>query len=369
MPPVTMSDTFHTLKIASARKLEGDAIEIVFALPEAARETFAFKPGQYVAVRSTIDGVEQRRSYSICSGRGGALRIGIKRVPGGAFSSWANDHLKAGAVLDVAPPRGRFVLPAGSAAPRHLLMLAAGAGITPLLGMTTEALEEEPSTRVTLLYATRTLGQAMFLDAIEDLKDKFPARLDVIRVLSGPGEAETPLLAGRMTGEKLKAFAERRIDIRSVNHAFLCGPGSFIKETRNALFELGLARDVVHHEFFAGRTGAAPAQSAAPVGAEKPEVVRAAGAIDAVAVLDGQRHPFVLEAGQHVLEAALKAGIKAPYSCTGGMCSTCRARVVEGTVTMTVNYSLEPWEIERGFVLTCQAVATTPNLVIDYDAM
>jgi ring-1,2-phenylacetyl-CoA epoxidase subunit PaaE len=369
MPPVTMSETFHTLKIASARKLEGDATEIIFALPEAAREAFAFKPGQYVAVRAMIDGIEQRRSYSICSGRKGPLKIGIKRIAGGIFSNWASDHLKAGDTLDVAPPRGRFVLPAGYVAPRHLLMLAAGAGITPLLGMATQALEEEAGTRVTLLYATRTLQQAMFLDAVEDLKDKFPAQLDVIRVLSGPGEAETPLLAGRMTGEKLKAFAAQRIDIRSVNHAFLCGPGSFIKETRNALFELGLARDVVHHEFFAGRTGAMPVQGAAPVVAEKPAVVRAAGAIDAVAVLDGQRHPFVLAPGQHVLEAALKAGIKAPYSCTGGMCSTCRARVVDGKVTMTVNYSLEPWEIERGFVLTCQAVATTPNLTIDYDAM
>ncbi len=364
-----MSDTFHTLKIASARKLEGDAIEIIFAMPEAVREAFAFKPGQYVAVRAIIDGVEQRRSYSICAGRRGPLKIGIKRVPGGVFSNWANGQLKAGDTLEVAPPRGRFVLPAGYIAPRHLLMLAAGAGITPILGMTTEALEEEAGTRVTLLYATRTLQQAMFLDALEDLKDRFPAQLDVTHVLSGPGEAEMPLLAGRMTGEKLKAFAAQRIDLRTVSHAFLCGPGSFIKETRNALFDLGLARDVVHHEFFAGRTGAAPVPGAVPVIAEKPAIASAAGAIDAVAVLDGLRHPFVLEPGQHVLDAALKAGIKAPYSCTGGMCSTCRARVVEGKVSMTVNYSLEPWEIERGFVLTCQAVATTPNLVIDYDAM
>jgi ring-1,2-phenylacetyl-CoA epoxidase subunit PaaE len=369
MPPVTMSDTFHKLKIASTRKLEGDAIEIVFAVPEAARETFVFKPGQHMAVRATIDGVEQRRTYSICSGRGGALRIGIKRVIGGAFSNWANDTLKAADVLEVAPPQGRFVLPASDGAQRHLLMLAGGAGITPILGMTTEALEQEPDTSVTLIYATRTLGQAMFLDAIEDLKDRFPARLDVIRVLSGPGEAETPLLAGRLTGEKLKAFAERRIDLRSVDRAFLCGPGSFIKETRNALFELGLARDVVHHEFFAGRTGAAPMQAAAPVIAEKVAIARSVGTIDAVAVLDGQRHQFTLEPGQHVLEAALQAGIKAPYACTGGMCSTCRARVVEGKVTMTVNYSLEAWEIERGFVLTCQAVATTKSLVVDYDAM
>ena len=363
-----MSDTFHKLKIASARKLNGDAIELVFAVPESERVTFAFKPGQHMALRATIDGVEQRRTYSICSGRGGALRIGIKRIAGGVFSNWANDHLKTGDVLDVAPPLGRFVLPISDGTPRHLLMLAAGAGITPLLGMTIDALEQEPGARVTLIYATRTASLSMYLDEIEDLKDRYPARLDVIRVLSGAGEAETALLQGRLTGDKLKAFTEARIDLRSLSRAFLCGPGSFIKETRNALFELGLAREAVQHEFFAGRSGgAAPTATPTPLAPAAP--VRTAGTIDAVAVLDGQRHTFALEPGQHVLEAALKAGIKAPYACTGGMCSTCRARVVDGKVTMTVNYSLEQWELERGFVLTCQAVATTPSLVIDYDAM
>ncbi len=365
-----MSDTFHKLKIVTVRRLDGDAIELVFDVPEAVRAQFTFKPGQHLALRATIDGVEQRRTYSICSGRGGPLRVGIKRVAGGAFSNWANDHLKSGDVLDGAVPQGRFVLPASDGSSRHLLMLAAGAGITPLLGMTIEALEHEPDARVTLVYATRTAVHAMYLREIEDLKDRFPARLDVIRVLSGASEGEAPLLQGRMTGDKLKALAVARIDLRSVNRAFLCGPGSFIKETRNALFELGLAREAVQHEFFAGRSGAAamPAGAALAV-APPPAIARTAGSIDAVAVLDGQRHPFVLEPGQHVLEAALKAGIKAPYACTGGMCSTCRARVLEGKVTMTVNYSLEPWEMERGFVLTCQAIATTPNLVIDYDAM
>ena len=161
--------------------------------------------------------------------------------------------------------------------------------------------------------------------------------------------------------------AARRIDLSSVERAFLCGPGSFIKETRNALFELGLAKDVVHHEFFAGRSGGVTPALTTSVATPAPAAV--AGTIEAIAILDGQKHKFPLAPGQHVLEAALAAGIKAPYSCTGGMCSTCRARVAEGKVKMTVNYSLEPWEMERGFVLTCQAVATTDKLVIDYDAM
>ena len=191
-------------------------------------------------------------------------------------------------------------------------MLAGGAGITPILGMTIEALETEPETHVTLVYATRALAQTMFLAELEDLKDRYPARLAVLHVLSGVGEAETDLLQGRLTGDKLKALAARRMDLRTVERAFLCGPGSFIKETRNALFELGLARDAVHHEFFAGRSGGVSSAAAAPSISPAPNATTE-GAIDAVAVLDGQRHKFRLAPGQHVLEAALQAGIKAPY--------------------------------------------------------
>lgn len=364
-----MSEVFHRLSVASVRRLTGDAVEVTFVTPEASAAALAFKPGQHVPVRMVIDSIEQRRTYSLCSAPDGPLRIGIKHVPGGAVSSFAITQLKAGDVVDVAAPQGRFVLPAGSGVPRHLLMLAAGAGITPILGMINAALSQEPDTRITLVYGNRTLDDAMFLTELEDLKDRHPARLAIVHVLSGAGVADTDLLQGRMTGEKLKIFADKLIDIKSVERVFLCGPGSFIKETRNALFELGFARENVHHEFFAGRTGGAvPADAVRP---KPPTQVTAASTVgvDTTIILDGQRHKIKLQPGQHVLEAALKAGIKAPYSCTGGMCSTCRARVVEGTTTMTVNYSLEDWEIQRGFVLTCQAVATSPTLIIDYDAM
>ena len=364
-----MSEAFHTLTIASVRPIAGDAVEVVFSVPEALAATFAFNPGQHMAVRAMIDGAEQQRTYSICSARGGALRLGIRHVAGGVFSSWANAHLKAGSTLEVAAPQGRFTLPPPGAAPRHLLMLAAGAGITPILGMTIEALETEPGTRVTLIYGMRTAASGMFFDELEDLKDRFPSRFDLIPVLSRAGEAETELLQGRMTGDKLKAMAAHRIAMGNVDRAFVCGPGDFIKQCRNALFDLGLPRDKVHHEFFVGRTGALPlATVAAPV--QPPtEAAPKAGTIQAIAILDGQRHRFPLAAGQHVLDAALAAGLKPPHSCTAGMCSTCRARVVEGHVTMTANYSLEAWEMQRGFVLTCQALATSDTLVVDYDAM
>ncbi len=364
-----MTDVFHTLTVASVRRLAGDALEIVFAVPDAAARFFAYTPGQHMAVRATIGGAVQQRTYSICSGSNGPLRIGIKRIPAGVFSTWANASITPGATLEVATPQGRFTLPKTDGAARHLLMIAGGAGITPILGMTIEALETESSTRVTLLYGTRTLATAMFLDDLEDLKDRFPSRLDVVHVLSGNGQSESDLLQGRLTGDKLTAIAARRIEVGTVTRAFLCGPGSFIKETRNALFDLGLARDAVHHEFFASRTSG-PMPASNPITAPASLVAApAAGGVEAVAILDGKRHTFTIEPGQHVLEAALIAGIKAPYSCTGGMCSTCRARIVDGHATMAVNYSLEPWEIERGFTLTCQAVPTSPSLVIDYDAM
>ena len=361
-----MSETFHRLPIASVRQMSGDAIEVTFTVPPELAAQFAYKPGQHVPIRATVDGVELRRTYSICSGRDGPLRVGIKRVPGGAFSSWANGNLKIGEILEIAAPQGRFVLPTSSGAARHLLMLAAGSGVTPILSLINDTLQHEPLTRVTLVYGNRSPDTAMFLEELEDLKDRHTARFDIIHVHSGIGVADMELLQGRITGEKLKALAAELIDVGSIDRAFLCGPGNFIKETRNALFELGLARDKVHHEFFAGRTGVADAGSA-----RAPVIIptQAADTIQAIAILDGQRYQFPLLRGQHVLDAALKAGIKAPYSCTGGMCSTCRARVIEGAVAMTVNYSLEDWELKRGFVLTCQSKVTTSTLVIDYDAM
>lgn len=364
-----MADVFHRLTIASVRRLTADAVEVTFEVPSGTAAALAFKPGQHVPVRATIDGVEHRRTYSMCSARDGAFRIGIKRVPGGIISTWANDRLVAGDVLEVGLPQGRFTLPPGSGTSRHVLMLAAGAGITPILGMINEALAHEPATRVTLVYGNRSLDSAMFLAELEDLKDRYPARLDLVHVLSGSGVADTDLLQGRLDGGKLKEMAGKLIDIKSVERVFLCGPGGFIKETRNALFDLGLPREAVHHEFFVGRTGSAAGAAPPPPVISKPAVEAAADDIATTIILDGQRHRISLKPGQHVLDAALQAGIKAPYSCTGGMCSTCRARVVEGAVTMTVNYSLEDWEIQRGFVLTCQAVAITEKLVVDYDAM
>ena len=380
--PGPMHD-FQSLEIAEVERETPEAVSVVFAIPEALRDAFRFKPGQHLPVRATIGGEEQRRTYSICSCPGEPrLRIAIKRVTDGRFSNWANDTLRAGSTLDVMPPAGRFVLHEGDGKPRHVVAFAAGAGITPIIAMIQHGLANEPATSFTLIYGNRTLESILFREELEDLKDRYLGRFTLLHVLSRNEESSAPLLEGRITSEKVTALAATLFKPTEVAHVFLCGPGSMIKEARDALLALGVPRAKIHHEFFAP-AGGARRTKAAETGSdpsrlrsgqdgnasrEGSDPVRTRGT-EAIAVLDGIRHRFTVPSGGHVVDAALAAGIRVPYSCKGGMCCTCRARLVEGQVEMTLNYSLEPWEIERGFILTCQAVPKSDRLVVDYDQM
>jgi ring-1,2-phenylacetyl-CoA epoxidase subunit PaaE len=371
---------FQSLEIAEVKRETPEAVSITFAIPEALRDAFRFKPGQHLPVRATIGGEEQRRTYSICSCPGDArLRIAIKRVADGCFSNWANATLRAGSTLEVMPPAGRFVLPEGDGKARHVVAFAAGAGITPIIAMIQHALANEPATSFTLVYGNRTLESILFREELEDLKDRYLGRFTLLHVLSRNEESSAPLLEGRITGGKVTALAATLFKPAEVAHVFLCGPGSMIKEARDALLALGVPRAKIHHEFFAPVGGArrtqaaqevakAPSPRPSPQG-ERESASRSAQGTEAIAVLDGIRHRFIVPPGGHVVDAALAAGIRVPYSCKGGMCCTCRARLVEGQVEMTLNYSLEPWEIERGFILTCQAVPKSERLVVDYDQM
>ena len=357
---------FHPLTIADVKRQTSDAISVTFAVPDALREAFQFQPGQHLTLRTGFDGDDVRRNYSICSGPGDPLRIAIKRLDGGFFSCWANETLRAGTAIDVMPPQGRFVLPPGDGAPRHIVAFAAGAGITPIFGMLKQALLQEPRTSFTLVYGNRTPDHILFREELEDLKDKYIGRFTLLHVLSRNDESSTPLLEGRINAEKVKALSERLFRPGEVAHVFLCGPGSMIKETRSTLFELGFARETVHHEFFAPGGGAF---RKAPVTAGTATPAVKAEGTEVIAILDGIRHNFIVPPGGQVVDAALAAGIRVPYACKGGMCCTCRAKLVEGSAEMLVNYSLEPWELERGFILTCQAVPTSERLVLDYDQM
>jgi len=375
---------YQPLRIVEVVRDTPDAMAVVFELPPELRVAFRFKPGQHLPVRATTDGEEQRRTYSICCAPGeGNLRIAIKRVADGRFSNWANDTLEPGATLEAMPPAGRFVLPPSEGKARHVVAFAAGAGITPILAMIEHALATEPETSFTLVYGNRSPDSIMFRGELEDLKDRHLGRFTLLNVLSRNEESSAPLFEGRITGDKVKAFAASLFKPGEVAHYFLCGPGSMIKETRNALLALGVPREKVHHEFFAPGGGAYRAKTAAETGSDPispplhssdrqragSDPISRAGETEAIAILDGIRHRFIVPPGGQVVDAALAAGIRVPYSCKGGMCCTCRARLIEGKAEMLTNYSLEPWEIERGFILTCQAVPKSERLVVDYDQM
>jgi len=278
------------------------------------------------------------------------------------------------------PPAGRFVLPACDGEPRHLVAFAAGAGITPILAMVKHALTREPQTSFTLVYGNRNPQTILFREELEDLKDRHLGRFTLQHTLSHNEESGAPLFEGRITAGKVKALAATFIRPAEVAHVFLCGPGTMIKQARKALLESGFAREQVHHEFFAPAGGTASPRLRATGSDPSPPPFQSSregeregsdpvAGTEAVAILDGIRHRFTVPPGGQVVDAALAAGIRVPYSCKGGMCCTCRARLIEGKAEMTTNYSLEPWEIERGFILTCQAVPKSERLVVDYDQM
>jgi ring-1,2-phenylacetyl-CoA epoxidase subunit PaaE len=366
---------FLPITIITVNRETDEAISVTLAIPDEARAAFQFKPGQNLIVRRMFDGEELRRNYSICSGPGDPhLRVAIKRIADGRFSVWANETLKAGDTLDVMPPQGHFVMPAGDGTPRHLVALAAGAGITPIIAMIKQALAHEPETTFTLVYGNRSPETIIFREELEDLKDRYLGRFNLLHVLSRNEESSAPLFEGRISAEKVKALSAKLFRPEETAHAFLCGPGSMIKDARQALLDIGFAREQVHHEFFAPGGGAfrkpADASATPPTPPRKEEQdATAIEGTQVVAILDGIRHRFVVPPGGSVVDAALAAGIRVPYACKGGMCCTCRAKLVEGEAVMKVNYSLEAWEMERGFILTCQAAPKSDRIVLDYDQM
>ena len=355
---------FQRLTISEVRRELPDAISLALAVPPALREAYRFKPGQHLAFRVTLDGEEFRRTYSICSGPGEEhLRIAIKRVAGGRFSHWANETLKVGQELEALPPAGRFILPESDGGSRHIVTFAAGVGITPIIAMVKHALVAEPRTEVTLFYGNRAPDTILFREELEDLKDRYLGRFALLHVLSR-SDTDAPLLKGRIDGAKVKAFALKLLRLEDVAHVFLCGPGSMIKEARNALIELRLPRERIHHEFFAAAGGAYQTK---PEAALPVAVPSRAEAIEVTAVLDGVQHHFAVLPGEHVVDAAQKAGVRVPYSCKAGMCCTCRCKLLEGEVTMDANFSLEAWELAAGFVLACQSRPLTARVRLDFD--
>ncbi len=347
---------FHTLTIEGLRQETSDAVSLAFAVPPKLRAAYAYQPGQYLTLRATIEGEDVRRSYSICSGLDdGELRVVAKRVVGGAFSNWAQEKLHAGDRMSVMTPGGRFGVPIEPGSARTLVAFVAGSGITPVMAILKTVLKREAG-RFFLFYGNRTSDSIIFREQLEDLKDRYLSRLSVFHVLSRE-QQEIPVLNGHLDAEKAGLLMRTMVP-RDVAQVFICGPQPMIEALPNALAEL-VDHARIHVERFTPGVGGRP----------RPVVVPQAAAPKAIATVisEGVRSELRVAEDEAIIDAAIRAGRSLPYSCKGGMCTTCRARLLEGRVEMAVNYSLEPWEIDAGYILTCQSRPVTDRVVIDYD--
>jgi len=353
---------FHRLTIHDLRRETPGAVSIAFAVPPDLSDDYAFAPGQYLTLRAHMDGEEVRRSYSICSGPDDdELRVAIKKVDGGAFSGWAAEELKAGDAIDVMTPTGRFgVAPAPDEA-RTYVGFAAGSGITPIISIVRGVLAREPLSRFFLFYGNRTTQDMLFREALEELKDRYIGRFSLFHVLSQE-EQDIPILHGRLDRAKVEVLLRAMVPAAAVDHVFVCGPAAMSEEIEATCRDSGIAPERIHVERFVSELGGKPHPKAKVVEGAPPRAM-------AALIVDGKRREVPVAEGEAILDAALRAGMDLPFACKGGMCSTCRAKVVEGETRMDVNYSLEPWELEAGFVLTCQAHPLTPRVVVDYDQM
>jgi ring-1,2-phenylacetyl-CoA epoxidase subunit PaaE len=356
----SLTPRFHRLAVNDLRRESSDAVSLTFAIPSELQDDYSFAPGQYLTLRTTMDGEEVRRSYSICSGPDdGELRIAVKKVDGGAFSNWAADELKAGDQLDVMTPTGRFGIAPAPDESRVYVGFAAGSGITPILSIVKGVLAREPLSRFFLFYGNRSTGGMLFREALEELKDRFMQRLSIFHVISGE-EQDIPILHGRLDGEKVRVLLRSLVPATSVDHVFICGPTGMSDDIEATCRDIGIAEDRIHVERFVSGLGGKPRAKAVVAASAPPKAV-------ASLVVDGKRREVPVAEGESILDAALRAGMDLPFACKGGMCSTCRAYLVEGEAPMDVNYSLEPWELKAGFILTCQARPASDKVVVDYD--
>ncbi|MGA0248001.1 MAG: 1,2-phenylacetyl-CoA epoxidase subunit PaaE [Schleiferiaceae bacterium] len=348
--------TFHSAKVLEVRRETADCVSVALEVPNA--DTFSFVPGQYLTLRSTINGQEVRRSYSLCSSPlSGELRVAIKQVEQGIFSTWANTELKAGDTLETMPPMGNFALEIEPTDEQTYVGFAAGSGITPVLSILKTVLERAPKAKFILFYGNRKTNSIIFKAELEDLKDAHMGRLEVHHVLSREDQGND-LLFGRIDETRAAQFAAQIPGVKEAAGHFLCGPEAMIKGVQSALEQAGVASKNIHFELF---TSAAPA-------AEKARTASASSGDAAVTViLDGEETHFTQGPKDFILDSALDAGADVPYACKGAVCCTCRAKVLEGEVEMAMNYSLTDDEVAEGFILTCQSMPRSPKVTVSFD--
>ncbi len=359
-----MSTLFHELRVRSIEPDTAEASILSFDVPPELRETFGFTQGQYLTLRARIDGQDLRRSYSICAGvDDDELRVGVRRVKGGVFSNWINEQVKPGDTISVLAPQGRFFVPIEPASRRHHLGIAGGSGITPILSIMKTVLAREPHSRFTLIYGNRMLRSTMFKEELEDLKNRYMTRLALQHVFSD-GPTDAPINSGLMNRDKIGEFLATVVPASTIDHAYVCGPFQMNDEAETAMLAAGIPAERIHIERFgvAQPTGApvgAVVHEAQPGDAENAKVV---------IVRDGMRREIDFSKDQpSILDAASAAGLEVPFSCTSGVCGTCRCKVMEGEVRMERNFALDKAEVANGFVLACQAHPLTERVVLSFD--
>ena len=357
---------FHPLTVANVERLTDDAVAISFTVPDALREDYRYEPGQHLTLRTTIDGEEVRQSYSIClsrkeAERTGTLRVASARVQGGRMSNWLNDSVAAGDVIDVMTPLGTFTCPTEPGGTRHHLAVAAGSGITPVLSIVATVLEEQPRSRVTLLFGNRRTASVMFLEELEDLKNRYLGRLQLVHVLSREPQ-DVELFSGRLEPDRLRRILDVLAPVDTLDEWYLCGPYGMVTGAQELLRGSGVEDRHIHHEIFHVAEQESPREQVVVDESAPPAAVVTVN-------LDGRTTRVEMPTkDETILDATLRSRPDAPYSCTGGVCGTCRARLVSGEVTMDRNYALEPEEVEAGMVLACQSHPVTDEVSLDYDA-
>lgn len=349
---------FHPLTVTDVRKTTRDAVAVTLQPKDPA--LFAFTQGQYLTFRRDFDGTELRRSYSICVAPDtGLLQVGIKQVAGGTFSTWANEALAPGDTLEAMPPMGTFHAPLAPEAARHYLAVAGGSGITPVLSLMRTVLAQEPMARITLVYANRAVSTIMFREEIEDLKNAYLGRLNVVHILENDAQ-EIDLFSGRLTPEKCDALFASWVPVDALDLAFICGPKPMMETVAEALKRHGMDANAIKYELFASDQ---PGRAARPA----PSAAASGATIEAHVSLDGETRRIDMQPDMSLLEAAIADGLDAPFACKAGVCSTCKARVTEGEVEMIANHALEDYEVAAGFVLTCQSFCQKGPVAFDYD--
>jgi len=360
---------FHPLTVSLVERLTEDAVAVSFAIPDDLAEEFVFEPGQHLTLRATVAGEDVRRSYSICRSRPEALerkelRIASARVVGGLMSNWINNGLAAGDRIEVMTPLGGFTSATRPDAIRHHVAIAAGSGITPVMSLLSTALAEEPKSRATLVFGNRHSTSIMFLEELEGLKDKYPDRFHLINVLSREVQ-DVELFSGRLDRERLERILGVIVPVPTVDEWYLCGPFGLVETAQGLLADLGVDSHRIHHEVFHVDDAGVPVVTAEPVSRAPGEPAEAVVTVN----LDGRTTVIEMPSrNETILAATLRARPDAPFSCTGGVCGTCRARLVEGEVRMDRNYALEPEEVAAGIVLACQSHPVTATVALDYDA-